>query len=44
VVRRKFFVFTRRDRPLSPAAAQFSAYLLDFVSRQAWCSVTPRRP
>ncbi|MDO8286487.1 MAG: LysR substrate-binding domain-containing protein [Rhodoferax sp.] len=44
VVRRKFFVFTRRDRPLSPAAAQFSAYLLDYVSRQAWCTVTPRRP
>jgi DNA-binding transcriptional LysR family regulator len=44
VVRRKFFVFTRRDRPLSPAAAQFSAYLLDFVSRQAWFTVTPRRP
>jgi len=44
VVRRKFFVFTRRDRPLSPAAAQFSAYLLDFVSHQAWCTVTPRRP
>jgi DNA-binding transcriptional LysR family regulator len=36
MVRRKFFVFTRRDRPLSPAAAQFSAYLSDFVSRQDW--------
>jgi DNA-binding transcriptional LysR family regulator len=36
VVRRKFFVFTRRDRPLSPAAQRFSAYLLDYVSQQAW--------
>ena len=43
VARRKFFVFTRRDRPLSPAAAQFSAYLLDYVSRQAWGSGPPSR-
>lgn len=36
VVRRKFFVFTRRDRPLSPAAQRFSAYLLDYVNQQPW--------
>jgi DNA-binding transcriptional LysR family regulator len=36
VVRRKFFVFTRRDRPLSPAAQRFSAYLLDYVKQQPW--------
>ncbi len=36
VVRRKFFVFTRKDRPLSPAAQRFSQYLLDYVGRQAW--------
>ena len=38
VVQRKFFVFTRRDRPLSPAAQRFSAYLLDHVSQQHWCT------
>jgi DNA-binding transcriptional LysR family regulator len=36
VVRRKFLVFTRRDRPLSPAAQRFSEYLLDFIKRQDW--------
>ncbi len=36
VVRRKFFVFTRRDRPLSPAAQAFSAYLFDYVRTQDW--------
>jgi DNA-binding transcriptional LysR family regulator len=39
VVRRKFFVFTRRDRPLSPAAQRFAAYLLDYMNRQPWCTV-----
>jgi DNA-binding transcriptional LysR family regulator len=38
VVRRKFFVFTRRDRPLSPAAQRFSAYLLGYVNQQPWCT------
>jgi DNA-binding transcriptional LysR family regulator len=38
VARRKFFVFTRRDRPLSPAAQRFSEYLLDYVNRQEWCT------
>lgn len=36
VVRRKFFVFTRRDRPLSPAAQRFSAYLQDYLNQQPW--------
>lgn len=35
-VRRKFLIFTRRDRPLSPAAQAFSAYLLDHVKAQDW--------
>ena len=34
VVRRKFFVFTRRDRPLSPAAKRFAAYLFEHVAGQ----------
>ena len=38
VVRRKFFVFTRRDRPLSPAAQRFSAYLQDYLNQQPWCA------
>ena len=38
LVRRKFFIFTRRDRPLSPAAQRFSQYLLDYVTRQDWCA------
>lgn len=37
VVRRKFFVFTRRDRPLSPAALRFSEYLMNYVGQQEWC-------
>ena len=41
VVRRKFFVFTRRDRPLSPAAQRFSEYLFDYVNRQEWCTAVP---
>jgi DNA-binding transcriptional LysR family regulator len=38
VVSRKFLLFTRRDRPLSPAALRFSQYLLDYVNRQGWCT------
>jgi len=38
LVRRKFFVFTRRDRPLSPAAQRFSEYLYEYVVRQDWCT------
>jgi DNA-binding transcriptional LysR family regulator len=38
LVRRKFFVFTRRDRPLSPAAQRFSAYLSGYVNQQPWCT------
>ena len=34
VVRRKFFVFTRRDRPLSPAASRFADYLFEQVTGQ----------
>lgn len=41
VVWRKFFVFNRRDRPLSPAAQRFSEYLKDYVNRQEWCEVAP---
>ena len=37
VVRRKFLVFTRRDRPLSPAAQRFSEYLMDYVTRRRTC-------
>ena len=37
-VRRKFLIFTRRDRPLSPAAQRFSEYLMDYVTAQPWCS------
>lgn len=43
IVRRKFFVFTRRDRPLSPAAQRFSAHLFDYVARQDWCTPKSRR-
>ena len=35
-IRRKFFVFTRRDRPLSPAGQKFSEYLMEYVGQQAW--------
>lgn len=41
VVRRKFFVFTRRDRPLTPAAQRFSQYLFEYVTRQDWCAAVP---
>jgi len=37
-VRRKFLIFTRRDRPLSPAAQRFSECLMDYVTAQPWCS------
>lgn len=33
VASRKFFVFTRRDRPFSPAAQRFVDYLFDHVAR-----------
>ena len=33
VIQRKFFVFTRRDRPLSPAAQCFTEFLLDYVAQ-----------
>ncbi len=36
VIRRKFLVYTRRDRPLSPAAQRFSEYLFDYVAAQVW--------
>ena len=42
VVRRKFFVFTRRDRPLSPAAQRFSEYLFEYVTHQDWCKASGR--
>ena len=38
VVRRKFLVFSRRDRPLSPAAECFLTYLQDYVRQQPWCA------
>lgn len=34
VVRRKFFVFTRRDRPFSPAARRFASYLFEHVAKR----------
>lgn len=34
VINRKFFIFTRKDRPLSPAAQSFMEYLLDHVTPQ----------
>ena len=43
VVRRKFLIFTRRDRPLSPAAQRFSEYLLGYVQTQDWCTAVPRK-
>lgn len=36
VIQRKFFAFTRKDRPLSPAALRFEAFLNDYVARQGW--------
>ena len=41
VVKRKFFAFTRKDRPLSPAALRFEAFLFDYVARQDWASRGP---
>ena len=43
MVRRKFLVFTRRDRPLSPAAQRFSEYLMAYVTRQDWCTARPHQ-
>ncbi len=34
VVQRRFFVFNRRDRPFSPAAKRFAAYLFEHVAQQ----------
>ncbi len=36
VIQRKFFTFTRKDRPLSPAALRFEVYLNDYVAQQGW--------
>ncbi|MCF8168411.1 MAG: LysR family transcriptional regulator [Rhodoferax sp.] len=36
IVKRKFFVFNRRDRPLSPAAQRFFEFLSDYVARHDW--------
>jgi len=36
-VRRRFFIFTRKDRPLSPAAQGFTQFLLEHVQAQPWC-------
>lgn len=41
IVRRKFFVFTRKDRPLSPAAQRLSAFLFEHVARQDWSTPAP---
>ncbi len=35
-VRRRFYLFTRKDRPLSPAANGFAQYLLGHVQAQSW--------
>ena len=42
VIARKFLIFTRKDRPLSPAAHQFSQYLLDYVAEQDWSATKTR--
>ena len=36
VIQRKFFTFTRKDRPLSPAALRLEVYLNDYVAQQGW--------
>ncbi len=36
LVRRKFLVFSRRDRPLSPAAQRFVEFLFDYVAQHDW--------
>jgi len=41
-VRRRFFVFTRKSRPLSPSAQAFSAFLMAQVRMQPWCTVKPK--
>ena len=33
VIRRKFFIFTRKDRALSPAAQRFAGFLADYVAQ-----------
>lgn len=33
VIRRKFFIFTRKDRALSPAAQRFAEFLADYVAQ-----------
>ena len=33
-IQRKFFIFTRKDRPLSPAAQRFAEFLTDYVAAE----------
>jgi DNA-binding transcriptional LysR family regulator len=35
-IERRFFVFTRKDRPLSPAALRFETFLMDYVACHDW--------
>jgi DNA-binding transcriptional LysR family regulator len=35
-IRRKFFLFTRKDRTLSPAAQRFTGFLADYVAQPAF--------
>ena len=35
-IRRKFFLFTRKDRTLSPAAQRFAGFLADYVAQPAF--------
>ncbi len=35
-IQRKFFIFTRKDRPLSPAAQRFADFLTDYVASNDW--------
>ena len=35
-IQRQFFIFTRKDRPLSPAAQRFAEFLKDYVKAVAW--------
>lgn len=40
VISRKFFVFTRKDRPFSPAAQRFEEFLFDYVAQHDWRGLT----
>ena len=37
-IQRQFFIFTRKDRPLSPAAHRFAEFLREYVAVYPWQS------